>query len=319
MERKLNIRSFGNSWINCATNEQLTLLTTIDSSYEKAALMNSYFYFIENPYNEVSRLNLFHSEEFHKSLEQFVYTDLNINQKNLINELKKNIDQGNVIKIYADLFFWIENSFDYGKRHSLNYELITGYNDEERCFFSICDNLDGYMENKVTYENLSKAFTISDIFPPQIINYKDNIPPYRINGDELMSSAEKIISSIDSLPEKGFWSAQDMGDLQFFIYILTKIFERQNGNIMLVRYISEMMNMANEATDFLTEKCEQIKKMWSVSKAILIKAFLRNRMPDMEKLNASAKAALIEEKQFWEKFIYIFSKGEKMSVSRVIF
>lgn len=89
---------------------------------------------------------------------QHGYSERFIPQNGLINCIKEFINDGNYVVIFVDEFYLLACNMG-GKNHFLHEELIYGYNDEEKIFYSLGINSDiHYGSIKHKYEDLLYSY-----------------------------------------------------------------------------------------------------------------------------------------------------------------
>ena len=251
MKHCLNFRLFNEFWINCDFNLKMSILSTINPDFKKAAYINDYKYRILDfttsegtqgkylmldPYIELNKLFL---------NRYITYQPFDL-EKDYVTQIKKLILQNKTALIGVDLFYWIPKSVCWQKHHWEHHSFLNGFDDEKKIFYVFDDDLNGYDMHEIPEQRLITAVTNSSLLPKAyFMSIADDIKPFYFQLDDLLIHAKKIKTNIQSIDVKSLWILrnEDVKEghmLDLFAMFIFQISNRYYGNVMLFKKLYDL-------------------------------------------------------------------------------
>lgn len=317
MELKLDYTPFKTFWINCAYNTLFSLLTSFESSYKYAALLNDYSYLInemQTP-NETKYISLAVKPiaKYYDLYHNMLYSEqkpFNFNHgDNYFDILKELIQENKIILIGVDLFYWVPNSVCWNKHHWDHYSFINGFNDEKRVLYVFDDNFNGFDEFEVPEERLIKAIKHYPKKPSgYICKISKNIERFELSIHEVKDNARRLIYEISKKLTVTFWDLHEKDFIEGHMcdLICTQIFQIVNRHIANQMLIQEFDDrISNPAYgNLLLKYCKELQDGWTIVKNKLVKIYLSEYKKSLiSDLNEKCRYLLLKEIDMWNMFL----------------
>ena len=307
MKNRISLVPFTDFWIECTENDNLSVVISMDDSYKKAAYMNDYKYVVSQKYNEVL---VKRNSSFYEKIPRISINSVDNYDIDIINTIRNYVNQGKILYIPVDVFYWLKSSTDWKNKHMLHYEMIIGYDDEKRIVNVFTDDIHGYHEIEVDYDNfvnayeMSKCLEIKEIIPPKILSV------YEFDKDLLKKNAIHICDSIEVvLQTNGLFNIsevtyEDVGNV-------TEITAIQTANLLLIKNLFDDGCITLEEFKVLEHFIQECSKKWQIVKGLLIKLLVVKLSPPCDRINDLIKDALSIEKECWKQYLAICENKEE--------
>ncbi len=315
MCREINLVPFKDFYINCEVNNRLSIITSFESSFKALAYMNYYKYFMDNvslnnkdaDFLAINTMNEFDETLYSNSdFVEYKFQD----KINFVNEICNYTLNGGIMLTGVDLYNWIPGSLLWQKHHVGHYSLITGYDKDKSVFICFDDDETGYNKHEIPVERFTTAFLNSGLSPScYIVNVSKNIKPFFMEKDKILFNATQIIDSIKEIKIDSLWEVDANYDnyfsfIDFFIGSVTRISNRQKGNLLLFKEMENANLMEESLYCELSNTAAKLFEGWQNIKNIFIKRSLSNkRNLNMNKLHSIAEDLLCIEKDMWNRLI----------------
>ncbi len=303
MISKINIIPYSETWINCYANDNLSILSSRESSYKLLGLYNLYGYSVIGSTEWWRIIELNYTSEFYKKINLVNRSKMTIKLEDVAFYIKNAINNGEIISVQLDTFHAIKSGVNYKRAHYLHHYIITGY-DEIDNFYCLADTINGYGENVLTYSDIvsSMARNCSN----NIISFAINKPLVKLDFDIhiVINNAVRLRFELSKLSYCKYWQ-YDMNMMQDRIIEINKIVSRHHMNITLFEYLRNTGYLNNKNYNYLKSYCVRIYEKWNRIKMILIRNFLIEKMPDLTLLNSIAYDAFYNEYKLWDAFLTI--------------
>lgn len=317
MELKLPFKPYQDFWINCAYNTLFSMLTSIESSYRYATLLNDYSYLVneeETPNDTIyNALAVKPIAKYYDLYHDLLYTEkkpFNFNHKdNYFDILKEFLEESKIILLGVDLFYWIPNSVCWNKHHWDHYSFINGFNDEKRVLYVFDDNFNGFDEFEIPEDRLIKAIEHYPNKPSAYIcKITKNIGKYELSIHEVKNNARRLIFEISKKLTVTFWDLQekDFREGHMCDLISTQIFQiinRHIANQMLIKAFED--RISNPAYgNLLLKSCRELQDGWAIVKNKLVKIYLSTHNKSfIRDLNEKCRHLFLKEMDMWDMFL----------------
>ncbi|MBR5993831.1 MAG: hypothetical protein IK018_08495 [Lachnospiraceae bacterium] len=234
------VRAFTDFWLDCYSTMLFSLLVSTIEIDKACLYLNNYTYRLADiadsavngvrygvqSYMDASGIerNLLHEGET-------IYLNT---VDDPVAEIKKRIDSGKIVMAGVDLFYWVNETFHYGKNHVLHYSLVFSYDETAKELIVLETGESGNREYRVTYEQAAVAMKAYDDYS-KAYRVSAESQSFRADKEVIMTNAKKIIESIDLVLE------QD-----------EKILNTEELNVGGILYVNDMVqthmfNMYNRA------------------------------------------------------------------------
>jgi hypothetical protein len=306
MKHSVDLKPFSDFWINCNVNISLSILAFTEPSYRILGAINAYNYDFTGEYCWWRHINLFYDGYFYKNIDFLNYNKVILNESDFDKQIKEFINNNKYIKMPLDLYYWMPNSFGWQRMHASHYQLITGYDDEKRVFYSYTDDFYGFGEKEIPYERFNKALLIDELAETTEITVDHNIKKFDYNSDLIINYAEIIMGNINYLSYTNYWCSYNEEHTFLRAIETYKIFERQKANIALLNDMKRRGYINENKYKILIEKVNNLKYKWGIIKSVFLKCFLGKKVPNYVKMNNLIWEAFEYEYEFWDMFIKKF-------------
>jgi len=304
MKNSLNLIPFTDHWINCEINDNLSVLTSQNSSYRLIPLLNDYMYQMAGDLGWITSLDIKYSREVLNKLEILHKKDITFTEQDFMKDIKACIDQGRVLNVVVDLYDWIPESLMYQRYHMSHYSLVAGYDDEEKVFTVFDDDAHGYKEHIIPYERFHKAvWRESNGIQIREILLPEHLEDYTLPIAKVIVLAERIKNDITYLTYLTHFFNEMDEMLVHYLAMLSKITNRQKANQQLFLYLAERRFIPPENGEKLAGIALQLQNQWQSVKSLFIKSMISGRRPDYERINALSYENLLLEYKLWDDFI----------------
>lgn len=306
MDNRLKIKPFNDFWLNCELNNMLSMLCSVNSSYRKCAYLNSYKYYLYEPKELCKGIDVYRKDlyEFIDKYVEIIPYDF-VNQETIIEEIIEKIYEGTPIGIAVDLYHWLPNTIIYQKKHWYHYSMIVGVDQTNNEFIILDEDNQGYREHHITRDKILKAF-LPNTMDSQAIIFKmkcNKILDYNIDNQKVIHYSEKIIESIDSIPDV-IWD-NELGRekeqaIKMMIASTSRIYNCQISNKFLLK---ELFDKEKKVYSDLYEILEFNEKSWRNIHNYLMKKDMLCGKVDYDKINKMSRECLNYEKKFWHNLL----------------
>ena len=126
MKKRLNICPFDYFWINCVVNDKLSIISSVEQSYETCGFLNDYRYSITGTSCWWRELMILPGDSLYNNLDVFQVNDLYINPDKIIEELISKLNMDCCISVLVDLYNWLPHSVNvvcHAKRKKLTSKI----------------------------------------------------------------------------------------------------------------------------------------------------------------------------------------------------
>ena len=321
------IKPFQQIYINCYLNNFISVLSSINTSYQQLLYSNNYVYncfCTPETNNQLIRIRYdldIYIEAFNKlfgyfpnckTLHDFFYGDISFgtlvktkSKSNIMRDLKNLLhSEGVIVFLEQDLFYLIKsNDMYYHKRHSTHYSMFVDYDEEIQCFMVFEMGARGYDCYQVPVENVVQSF-LHATDPPKCFYIKipQKLDDYTLKTTNFKNYVPEIITSIDSVQfTDALWKFPASADDHLsYIDGVSKIVNRQEANKRLLESLSFQHS---EDSYYFSSLCTELKKGWEWIKNILIRAQFLGDKVFIEPYRQKGQILLNKEKVMWNKFL----------------
>lgn len=318
MEMSHKFEPFKLFWINCMFSALFSILTSIDSSYNLAAMVNDYSYTIEEmqtpndtKYNSLVMKPIV---KYGRKFTDMLFTESTaINFEygdNYFNIIKALMEENKLIMVGVDLFYWIPYSVCWNKHHWEHYSFINGFDDEKRMIYVFDDSFNGYDEFEVPEDRLIKAI---ENFPHKpsayIYEISRKIKKFDLSISEIKDNSQRIIDEINkTLMRVNYWELDEKDFLEGHMcdLISMQIFQIVNRHIANQLLIQELKDeICNpHIINTLIKFCTDLQKGWTLIKNKFIKIyFSKYKKSLIDEINEKCKSLFLKELTMWEIFL----------------
>ncbi|BCJ93737.1 hypothetical protein acsn021_13060 [Anaerocolumna cellulosilytica] len=305
MKNNLHLVPFTDHWINCEINDNLTVLTSLNSSYRLIPLLNDYMYQMAGDLGWITSLDIKYSRELLSRLEILHKKNSTFTEQDYMKDIKACIDQGRVINVVVDLYDWIPESLMYQRYHMSHYSLIAGYDDEEKIFTIYDDDANGYKQHIIPYERFQKAVWRENGIQIREICLPEHLEDYTLPVSKVIAFATRIKNDITYLTYMTHFFNEIDEMLIHYLSMLSKITNRQKANQQLFSYLAEQKVVRLEVGEELVRLALQLQNQWQTVKSLFIKSMISDCRPDYKRINTLSYENLLLEHKLWN----IFSKA----------
>lgn len=317
MNISLNFEPFKPFWMNCKFNMLFSVLTTLEPSYNQAALLNDYSYIAfvkETPnytkYNELTINPMVKYGEEYINMLFIEQKQLNFESKEqCFSILEKLVKKKEIILVGVDLFYWIPNSVCWDKHHWEHYSFINGYNDRKKVFYVFDENFNGYNEFEVPEDRLIRAVTSCPLEPHAFtLKLSKDIERFELSISEVKNNAERIINEINEIIPIVFWelSEKDFIEGHMCDLISTQIFQIVNRHIANQILMQELEDEIHNSliSNSLVKYCMELQEGWNIVKNKVIKIYFSNdKKLLINDINKKCKMLFLKEIDMWEMLL----------------
>ncbi len=308
---KLNIQPFNDFWINCHFAMLYSIMLSKLDCDKDIVYCNNYVYVMAEYTNEKGyTYNTIHTNMLIKELEEKVYVNQEAywwhDNPNLIEDIKKRIDQNKIVRLSVDMFYWIEDSLLYHKFHSNHNAIITGYDEQLKIMYTLDAGHDGYLEHEVSYEHLINAAKHGAEYPSLVSDIGTEAYELKIVYEDVIENAKRICKSIDEVCGKFdmVWNLKDadkydMMNASSNIRInLLGFSYRNHANGLL------MKSIFGSAAGKYTQQFENIFDNYDRMKNVISMETKRNcNLQTFEKIKMKLFEMLKKEREVWVEII----------------
>lgn len=315
------IEPFNKVWLNCYNNLMLSLLTSVDSSYETYGFENQYKYYVGNEisgggvkFNYLTVNQDICNFETFSTIEEKNFSDEKEFKACIVQHL---CNKDGFVLIYVDLHDWLEGSICWKKFHWEHYSLLVDYDKDTRKVIAF-DELNGkYVKFQVyideLFNHLSKNNHCSQI---RLVTLKKAFSLPKLDMKNYVYNAKKIINNIDAARKNEFWLINEYdfkahSHMELNGVYLQRIEGRQEAN---KKMLEEFMNKSKEhSREGFKELCNGFSLLvdkWRNIRFNLFKAYFddNNRAMLLEQINWDMKKALLHEKKIWQEFVKVMEE-----------
>ncbi|MCI8610477.1 MAG: hypothetical protein HFH11_10260 [Dorea sp.] len=321
------IKPYQEIYVNCYLNSFISVLSSINTSYQQLLYINNYVYNSYcNPQTNTQSLRIrydldIYLEAFNKlfgyfpnckTLQDFLYGDISFgtlleakSPNDMMRDLKNLLkDEGVIAFLAQDLFYLIQsNEMYYHKKHLMHYSMFVDYDEEMHCFMVFEMGARGYNCYQVPEENVLQSFSHATN-PPKCFYIKtpQKLDDYTLKTTNFKNYVPEIITSIDSIQfTDALWKIPaSADDHSSYIEGVSKIVNRQEANKRLLESLSFQ---CSEDSHYFSSLCTELKKGWEWIKNILIRAQFLGDKAKTEPCLRKSRILLNSEKVMWNKFL----------------
>lgn len=283
------LQPFDDFWISCGFNSKISILRSIDDSYNELAYFNNYSY---NLLKEEDWSTIALENDLEKYIDDLFETE-NITLKNDSDDEVKNIAVGvgqkNIVFFLGvELYEWVENSISWHKNW-YHYSLVVGYDEISDELIVFDDDLYGYNSRRIPYNRVitaSKGFMTKyrgNKADAYYLISKNIESKFKFTKKDLIKNSICIIKSLDSVAVDNLncWEIPNDRNKSIKEYLdiySTRCYQfenRQKGNLIFFNNLFNNDFITLEELELLTHCSEEIMKEWKTLKNRLIKMSLQ--------------------------------------------
>ena len=305
MKKELYFKKFSSFWINCRTNNTISLLSTYDDSYITMAAMNNYTYNVSGRTDYFRSLAVYRADEFHNNLKLLRTENIYFKSNDYVDEMKKYIDAGEYVSVLVDLYYWKESAYQYHKEHTFHYSLCIGYDDDTEMFFFDDGDVDIPSFLEIPYQLFEKAIVLKDnklsglrMSLPQVL------PTYHFRFSDVLNNAQLILNNLNSISFSSHWSVYgDVDKYGIMMFYSEAVIHRQKANRILLDILLKKEYISSSEHDELMRLVNPLIDNWQKFKNQFIKAFYTKKTLELKKYNNTSFRLLLDEKELWETLL----------------
>lgn len=186
-------------WVDCYTTAMYSIYLSHCNADKNEIYENNYEYIFN--VNEEKQLGRIYVKTYTEDLVNKLLTEDEqvdfVHDEHFVDSMKKYFDAGKLIMLGIDMFYGVDDTSQWHRHHIRHYILVEGYNEETKEFFLMETGDKGYMEYRMSYEELEKAAK----------GFHKMSYVYTVNKDcvgkmydieKVKSNAKRIVSSIDN-------------------------------------------------------------------------------------------------------------------------
>lgn len=323
----IRIKPYRQIYINCYLNNFISVLSSVNSSYQELLYINKYVYDVScNPKTNNQSIRIrYHLDVYLeafsklfgympkcKTLHDFLYGDISFgtllgteSNDNFIEDLKSLLkNEGMIVFLSQDLFYLIKsNDIYYKKKHLTHYSMFVDYDKEIQCFMVFEIGAKGYDCYQVPEENVIQSFLHADVSPKCFyIKSPQKLDNYISPTSTIKNFVPEIIESIEQVQlTNALWNyPASIDDYSSYLEGVSKIVNRQEANRKLLENLSFKHD---KDAYYLDSLCNELKNGWDWLKNILIRAQFLGDKVNIEPYRQKSQALLNDEKAMWTKFL----------------
>lgn len=319
MKYKNEILPFNQFWVNCDFNSRFSILSSVDKNFEKLAYYNAYKYVLRvSDYD--SLLYGIHLEcdysDYEECLSYIPVHEIRGND-NIETVIKNMVMNNDVFMLGVDLFHYIPGSICWEKFHWYHYSLIKGFDDTQKVFYVLDDNLSGYNEFEVPTNELINAANANqmDFDAYRVVVNTEKIKQFNtmLDIETVKKNAASICENIEELEDRTLWVMSEANikeclnkDLDsMYLY---QIRNRQLANQLLFKYLEEAdIASMHSKYDYVINAFGELETGWKILQKEFIKIYhSKQRATQVEKANKRCRELLKKECEIWKYVIQEF-------------
>lgn len=309
----MNIVPFREFWADCYSTAIYSILVSKTSIDKLFVYNNNYQY--KKTRIDFDDGNILWSIKSQMDMSHITERVLkNISSINFLEEeepilvLKSLLYQQKVVFLGVDIYYWIEDNFNWHRNHFNHYSLINGFNEKTGFFYVLETGAKGYKEYEISEKDLlnaMKGFTGKNSMIAEVNN--DNTEYASYSKKEFVENARNIINSIneiiemqdvflvedDSVKER-YWTVLD--HVQIHLYEMES---RQRANGLLISNFSVDNNK-----NIYVNKFDRLEKKYDNLKNLVLKSNVGRKYISLFDLKSEIIKTLEKEKEIWQDIIY---------------
>lgn len=299
----LKIIPYKKYWYSCSINNMMSILTSVNPTYEIFMLENDYYYTIEiDPYDN-DRVNICFEQEKYEKLIKYKYEEFKI--ADVENIIYNAVNMQKILMFPVNLGFWLEDSIAYGRVYYNHYVLVVGYDIAKNEVYILDDDKNGYNIHKVGYRHFIKCVEYSGNNTLKKIEYtyeseNKNIDFESIkkNAGKLQKSIDYVVMYIDSLSRQD--SFFEMRDFYMTPFVLENRF-RANSDLTKLLLKENLINMKQyeETIKIISDNLKETRRL----KMYTTKLMIAKKNGDCSNINRKVVEILERERNFWNKLL----------------
>lgn len=310
---KMNIVPFREFWADCYSTAIYSILVSKTSIDKLFVYNNNYQY--KKTRIDFDDGNILWSIKSQMDMSHITERVLkNISSINFLEEeepilvLKSLLYQQKVVFLGVDIYYWIEDNFNWHRNHFNHYSLINGFNEKTGFFYVLETGAKGYKEYEISEKDLlnaMKGFTGKNSMIAEVNN--DNTEYASYSKKEFVENARNIINSIneiiemqdvflvedDSVKER-YWTVLD--HVQIHLYEMES---RQRANGLLISNFCVDNNK-----NIYVNKFDRLEKKYDNLKNLVLKSNVGRKYISLFDLKSEIIKTLEKEKEIWQDIIY---------------
>lgn len=156
------IRAFREFWLDCYSSALLSMLRSYDQVSYNSVYCNNYEYILskidlDNGRKFFSLQTDNHIEEFETVLfDKVIHYDF-LKEENMTKKIKDILNEGMFVFLGVDIFYWIDDNYNWNRNHFNHYSLITDYEEKTKKYTVFETGAKGYNEYKVDEKTVMNA------------------------------------------------------------------------------------------------------------------------------------------------------------------
>ena len=236
---------------------------------------------------------------------------------NIETVIKNMVMNNDVFMLGVDLFHYIPGSICWEKFHWYHYSLIKGFDDTQKVFYVLDDNLSGYNEFEVPTNELINAANANqmDFDAYRVVVNTEKIKQFNtmLDIETVKKNAASICENIEELEDRTLWVMSEANikeclnkDLDsMYLY---QIRNRQLANQLLFKYLEEAdIASMHSKYDYVINAFGELETGWKILQKEFIKIYhSKQRATQVEKANKRCRELLKKECEIWKYVIQEF-------------
>lgn len=231
-----------------------------------------------------------------------------------VKQMIQNLNNGNIVLLGVDLYYWIEDGVHWHKNHIQHHALIKSYNKEKKQFIVLDTGKNGYLEYSISLKQL-KCAAFHCTGSSKIFYLNEELVVNDIVITDIVSDICSIISSIDMILEEFdmLWNINDTdsrGILYFADFVQTHIYSfecRQRANALFCQEL-----MIQKKVFLLEDAYTQFRKLEDDYNKFKMEFLLSKERQEIQNNIVEYKSMLHKllsiEKNIWKSSLKIIKK-----------
>ena len=316
MRLRQNFKPFKLFWIDCQFNTLVSMLISVEPSYQPAPLLNSYSYLVgEEQTPNMTKYNYLcvkPTAQYWDKYKKVLYAQrkpLDFKDKlHCVDIVKRLVKRNKVVVVGVDLFYWIPNSICWKKHHWTHYSFVNGFDNKKRVFYVFDESFSGYNEFEIPEDRFITAIMNCQDSPHgYMFKLAKRIEKFQFNFSEVKENAKRIVDEINKIIPLTLWelSEEDFNGGHMCDLLSTQIFQiinRQIANQLLFEELDEVLSLPVRSV--LSQYCRELQEEWTLVKNKLVRIYFSdNRESLICDINKACTSLLLKEIDMWKMLL----------------
>lgn len=305
-----NYKPYKKHWFDCEVNNILSILSSLDPSYEELAVCNFFVYKNGGGEGWMNGLDLINGELFRTYTSKVKKTGITrLYPENILEQIKNLISSDRNICVSVDGYNWLKGNMNWHKNHIEHYVFLTGYDDEKQVLYTFDDDKFGYNEFEVPYKIALESLKSCNKYKMFEYLVEKDIKEFAIKIEDIIYSAKCIRNSIANVSFCTIWCDYGANDFNYFISNLTRICNRLVTTEELFDLLCQRGYLTKECSNQLKEEIHSVSNSWQGIRTSFIMESKLHKRNDYRMLNDKSYEILKSEYELWKKFELNVQKG----------